>query len=196
MKVQWQAVAVLLGGMLVGTAGAADCGREDIDHYLDRGFTPQQVLDLCRPGEPAATPAAPGDSGRLDSLRDALAVFDLRLDGNNLHYSREQCVEYDRPNLAQQRKRACGKVHYSVAREGLAVEDSRRRLLFWGSTALEIVSSRIERRYELGQGALSERDREQLSRELEEGPRTDLPVRDGMPMERVRSEVEALAITP
>lgn len=182
-----------LAAAIAAPAQAADCAREDIDHYLDRGFTPQQVLALCRPGEPAAAPAEAESGTAISFLRDALAVYDLRLDADSLRYSRELCVEYDEPNLAQQRKRACGVAHYRIGREGLEVVDSSRKLLFWGSDALTVTSPAIDRDYALGQEQLKTRDQRELAAELEQGPTTRLPVRSGVPLERVRAQVNAIA---
>lgn len=50
----------LLLTLATSAAVAANCSREDIDHYLDRGFTPDQVIDLCGQLAPSAadTPVA------------------------------------------------------------------------------------------------------------------------------------------
>lgn len=69
-------VFVLLEALPTIAAGA--CSREDVDHYLSRGFTPEQIVKLCdgltprdtpssapsRPTSPS-TPAAPEDPKTL-----------------------------------------------------------------------------------------------------------------------------------
>lgn len=40
-------------------AAAATCSREDIDHYLDRGFSPDQIVDLCGETSPTPSPSVP-----------------------------------------------------------------------------------------------------------------------------------------
>jgi len=41
-----------LGVLLAPEIGQATCSREDIDHYLARGFTPEQITQLCGKGGP------------------------------------------------------------------------------------------------------------------------------------------------
>ncbi len=173
-------------------AGAADCGREDIDHYLDRGFTPQQVLELCRNELPAAQAEA---GGPTDSAywRDVLDGSDISLSDKALRFTRELCVEYDRPNFAQQRKRACGKAHYSLGLVGLEVLESSKKLLYWGRNSVSVRSPAIERRYELNQQSLPERDRALLEQELESGDISEVPVRDGVAVDVVRERLKQLA---
>ncbi len=172
---------------------AVDCEREDIDHYLDRGFTPQQVLELCRPEAAAPQGDRPGPPQDRAYWRDVIDAMEVHLDAEALSFRREQCVEYDRPNFAQQRKKACGKVYYRIALEGLEVLGTEHKLLYWGQNAVEISSSSIERRFELGQQAMRERDQALLARELESGSKTRIPVRDGVAVDVVANRLKQLA---
>lgn len=175
------ATALLLSGL--ASAQAADCSRQDIDHYLDRGFTPQQVLELCRPAPAGAEQATRTPTQELDlqsELRDLIDGFGIVLDENHLLFSRELCIAYDRPNYAEQRKKACGEAHYRIARQGLQVLSASSKLLFWGRDSVKVASPQITRRFELGQDDLSARDQAKLAEALEQGDQLEIPVREGV----------------
>ncbi len=196
MKTASSIVLLAMAGF-VASVSAADCQREDIDHYLDRGFTPKQVLELCRNGNAARTPAQADQQGRaLDTLSGLIEGQGFRLDEQYFGFSQTICVAYDRPNYAQQRKKACGMAHYQIARAGLKVDQTRKKLLFWGRNEVLLSSPEIERRYELGQQALSERNQQQLQRELPSGNELSVPARDGVSVSRLQQALQALALPP
>ncbi len=160
---------------------AADCTRADIDHFLDRGFTPDQVVALCASPAPAESPA---DVSERAVITDALAAYDISLDREQLQYRRDQCFRYGRENLAQQRTQVCGTVVYRIALAGLEILDSRSKLLIWGRNSVA-VSGDVQRDYQLDLAGLSQWEQAQLAKELEHGPQTELPVRDGQAADRV-----------
>lgn len=170
---------------------AADCSREDIDHYLDRGFTPQQVVALCR-SESSVSEALPSTEN-ASYWRDVVDAVEVSLDADALSFRRDQCVEYDRPNYAEQRKKACGKVSYRIGLDGLKVLDTKQQLLFWGANALIVSSPDIRREYALGQNDLRSRDQRLLATELEQGDRATIPLRDGVAAEVAGRKLQALA---
>lgn len=159
---------------------AADCAREDIDHYLDRGFSPQQVVELCRDGHSAATPEQVTQGMKMEQrLRKLLAVQNLNLSRDSLSFQRELCVKYDRPNFAEQQKRACGRGHFVIPMKNMQIQDKRKKLLFWGQDEVIVAAQGLQRKYDLGQASLSERNQKQLERALPTGDELALPLRDG-----------------
>lgn len=192
MKHRYPYLSLLILG-LASPVQALDCAREDIDHYLDRGFSPEQVVALC--GSQAADPAGPEAGGRadLDFLRQAIDGFAITLDAQALSFSRNICVAYDRPNYAEQRKKACGKAHYRIGLQGLTVLDSQSKLMFWGRNAVRVRSPELEQRYELGQETLSERDRRKLEEALNRGQDAEIPVRDGVSPGALQARLQHLA---
>lgn len=197
MRFVLRAMPVVLLGM-ASPGFAADCGREDIDHYLDRGFTPQQVLELCR-GQAASSSAPTLEQAHvrgehLRFLRDAVDGHDLSLGEDVLAFSRDLCVKYDRPNYAEQRKSACGVAHYKIGLQGLKVLEASRKVVFWGSNEVRVGSPLLEKDYQLGQDALSERDQRKLAEELGKDAQAVLiPVREGVAVDAVRARLEELA---
>lgn len=194
MRLVLCALPVALLGM-ASPLFAADCEREDIDHYLDRGFTPQQVLELCRGGAASAPTMAEAQTHgeHLRFLRDAVDGFDLNLNEEVLSFSRELCVKYDRPNYAEQRKNACGVAHYRIGLEGMNILEASRKVVFWGSNTVRVSSPLLEKDYQLGQGDLSQRDQSKLAEELAKDADVVLiPVREGVAVDAVRARLDEL----
>jgi hypothetical protein len=176
---------------------AAECGREDIDHYLDRGFTPGQVLDLCRteqtaPASERLAPPSEQQSADLSYLREVLDATAIHLDPTALSFSRELCVKYDRPNFAEQRKKACGKAHYRIGLQGMMIVDTQKQLLFWGRNAIVLEGPSKTQRYALGQAQLSPRDQRELQKELDQLP-FEVPVHEGVSVKAVSQRLRGLA---
>lgn len=196
MRFVLRALPVVVLGM-ASPCFAADCERDDIDHYLDRGFTPQQVLELCRGQGAASSPSMEQAHARTEHLRffrDAVDGHDLSLGEDVLAFSRELCVKYDRPNYAEQRKSACGVAHYRIGLDGLKVEQANRKVVFWGNNEVRVSSPALEKVYELGQAELSERDQRKLAEELDkEAGVVVIPVREGVAVDAVRARLEELA---
>lgn len=190
----WRELCACAGLLTVaGAASAADCSREDVDHYLDRGFTPQQVVALCR-SEAASAEALPS-AEQAGYWRDVIDAVEVQLEAGALYFRRDQCVKYDRPNFAEQRKKACGKVSYRIGLAGLQVEDSTHKLLFWGQNTLKVRSPQIERQFELGQAELPARDQRLLAEELESGDIATIPLREGVAVDGVGRRLQDLADT-
>ncbi len=55
--------SIVLLAALTGSShtlyAAGGCSQSEVDHYLDRGFTPAQVVQLCGTAAPVVAPAAP-----------------------------------------------------------------------------------------------------------------------------------------
>lgn len=106
-----RAAAVLSVGLMAFAQGAqAECSREDVQFYLDRGFTAEQVTQLCSPAQqeqPDRKYRAYTDeyidredaeyrarlrTEREVSLRSSIAAVGIALRGGHLYYTRKVCV--------------------------------------------------------------------------------------------------------
>lgn len=99
----------------------AACEREDIDHYLEKGFTPAQVTQLCTPAvatpaqntvvvedvvnepeieaesvppQPAVRTELPDQAVLLERLQQALKVEELRIEGHALVFKHRFKAKY------------------------------------------------------------------------------------------------------
>lgn len=85
-------------------AMAADCSREDVDHYLSKGFTPEQIVSLCgdaseAPPSPEPPPAASSAGGAADSdeSRRALDYLDQATRAEKWHIDEEGVLSFSHP---------------------------------------------------------------------------------------------------
>lgn len=60
-------LALPLALSLVPSNGQAGCSRDDVDHYLEKGFTPSQVTAICgAPAAPTVPTAVPSEFQKSD----------------------------------------------------------------------------------------------------------------------------------
>ncbi|MGF1548175.1 MAG: hypothetical protein ACFCUG_12695 [Thiotrichales bacterium] len=142
-----------------GWALAQTCSREDIEHYLQRGFTHDQVTRLCgnAPAEattpttstpmqvPATTPDAGGrpaplsapppvvtDQGADDllTLKASIEASDVQVTPEAIVYTlNEECLFHGTENHVGLRDRTCLATTVSIARKDLKVTAVRAPIL-------------------------------------------------------------------
>lgn len=97
-------------------AMAADCSREDVDHYLSKGFTPEQIVSLCgdaseaeseeqgvateappspEPAPPAASSA--GEAADSDESQRALDYLGQATRAEKWHIDEEGVLSFSHP---------------------------------------------------------------------------------------------------
>ncbi len=134
------ALALLLSPVL---ANAGTCSREDIDYYLKRGFTPEQVVKLCGNGSaepvapataapagvapvpvpaPSPSPAPTAQNDELITLKSSIEADDVQLTPEAIIYTRtKDCLPYGSENYDGFRSKACVTTTTTLARKGLRV---------------------------------------------------------------------------
>lgn len=191
------------------------CARSDVDYYLSQGFTREQVVAICTGAipipkrsraaritdPPQAKPSAEDgaqsrDRGEGDALEaflvSAIDGYDVRLTPKALHYSRRTCIEYGPYNEYGIKTESCPDVRYTIARMGIEVRGIGPTLFVFGNDEV-IVSGTIEREIlTLDRYPLSLQT--ELSGYLERGEDTTIPIRDGIPRERLEAALRALAL--
>lgn len=165
------ASAVIAAVMLTQQTAAAGCSRADVDHFLSRGFTPEQVVLLC--GGKVGDDADSTDAGAIvqestEAERDLrellLRSVDARridLDATRMQWEGELCVEYAPPNLAGRPRERCGPVTFTAERDDIVVGEVRERVLFFGEHGVEL-RGRIAQTWEMDMQGLSSSDRRRL----------------------------------
>ena len=192
----------LLSCLLCAAAQAqAECAREDVQFYLDKGFTQEQVTKLCAPaGRPAPPPSsryrAYADEYvdrrseeytarmRLEhevTLRNSIEAAGVRVDDGHLHYIHKDCVSEGNQVNRDILLEACPEVQFRIRLAGLAIDEEEHRRRFWFGPPRIRVSGRIERRPLPGgfDHIPDEYHRELLRAKLERGPTTGIPLRRG-----------------
>jgi hypothetical protein len=144
--------------LLVSTSLHADCSRDDIQFYIEKGFTQEQITQLCATtGEgndaPDYTPYQQKiiiykDGGEPEGLKDGLtkeereAVSTIKAGGDiaklqvtpaTISYTAKTCIVSANTPDVNQRYKECVEVDFTVQRENLVVSSSGKKLLFFGS---------------------------------------------------------------
>lgn len=116
--------ALLLG--CTSVVHAVECTRADIDHYLDKGFTPTQIVALCGkanadhqtttptavpvPATPApAAPSAAATENMRDEiyLQSALDAEQVKLTDDALVLVQDRCLPYGDTDILDFKANAC-----------------------------------------------------------------------------------------
>lgn len=187
-------------GVLMSEAQAG-CTRDDVQFYLDRGFTTEQVTQLCgtaKPAQPSGSKYRAYTDEYVDRedesyqvrvraerevfLRSSIAAGGVALRGGNLFYTREICVAEGNESEREVRRRACPQIRFRIRLADLEINpDPKRRRLLFGQNQIEVTGN--IQRTELP-GSFSEIPdlywQDILRAKLEKGPTTRIPLRSGV----------------
>lgn len=195
----------------------AGCDPDTVKFYLDKGFTPDQVTELCSQEGETSAPAyqpyqkpvviyqqgvMPGlsadESNAVKDLKSALAARSVDITDNKINYIRSVCLRAGTSPNKEERVTDCTDVAFSVSRKGLKADASGRSLLLFGQEQIYISSDEIVRKplvadpwegYPPDLKLLLERKYESQ----EKGNSTYLPVKKGYSSDQVIEAVRALS---
>ena len=190
----------------------AECSRDDIQFYLDKGFTTEQVTLLCsKPGgEEKKKYRAYTDEyvdrqdqeyqvrmrvEREAALRNAIEATDIRLERGYLYYVRPQCVSEGVEKDRAFGLKSCPDIRYRIKLAGLEIDEKpyKKRFLF-GQKMVRVIGE--IKRQEMP-GAFSdipdEYWRNVLRKRLEKGNSTKIPLRDGVDFHFARGALKDMA---
>lgn len=144
--------------LLISTSVQADCSRDDIQFYLDKGFTQEQVTQLCSTtggsnSSPDYTPyqqkviiykeggEAPGiKDGLTKEEREAVSfikaggeVSKLKVTPETISYLAKTCIVSASTPSVDERYKDCIDVDFVVQRKDLVVSSSGKKLLLFGN---------------------------------------------------------------
>ncbi|MDH5388070.1 MAG: hypothetical protein OEY06_06445 [Gammaproteobacteria bacterium] len=176
----------------------AECARNDIDHYLNKGFTPEQITSICattplktsKPeiphdeDEPEKTHHTNQDTNQTTAhekneqfLKEAIKGRNVTLTKDSLEYTLKVCIEYGDEDLYGFAPKACPIIRYTIARKGLEITKSQKKYIFFGAYEIKIKST-IKR--EIISGLENNKSNEiiLINEKLETGDHTFIPVRD------------------
>ena len=189
----------------------AECSREDIQFYLDKGFTTEQVTQLCATEK--------GGSGgkkkyraytdeyvdrqdeeyearmrveREAALRNAIEGSDIRLQRGYLYYIRQQCVSEGVEKDRAFGLKSCPNVRYRIKLAGLFVDPEEYKMRFLFGQRMIRVEGEIKREPlpDAFADIPDEYWRKVLGRKLETGNSTKIPLRDGVDFHFARGALE------
>ena len=145
-----------LASLLAISSVHAACPRADVEFYLSKGFTPEQIVELCRgqsvtdmsaTTSPTSKPVAPAPvkkmSPTLHVLKSSIEAEDIEISDTALSFTNKTCVVtgYDYEGYPDQ---ACPMVRYSVLFAGLKIQGIERPDLFMPREIL--ISGKVDRK--------------------------------------------------
>lgn len=158
---------------------ATKCSRENVDYYLEKGFSREQVTAICGSSQfltglhqsdhrPTyfTDERAPDNNRKVGRnllfLRDAIVAEDIELTPQRLEYTRSLCiVAGTSPDTGNER--SCPKVRSHIYFANLDVAGSKRRYFFFGQHEIE-VSGKVRHQLLGGSDKYSPRLRKELLR--------------------------------
>jgi len=196
-------LTALLAMFMKASIADSTCSRDDVEFYLGKGFTPDQVTELCRSApapagttqeqKPAAVSEAPVASNTVQFLQTAIKARDVNITGGLLHYTRkEMCFTYGEEDLYGFAPKACPDVKFTITLKGLSVIDTGREFGFYGTKQVRVKGT-IEREILGGLEKHKPEDKQVIMDKFEKGNETNIPVRDDFSMDDVREVLEQLA---
>jgi len=190
----------------------ADCSRDDIQFYLDKGFTTEQVTLLC------SKPAGEGKKKyraytdeyvdrqdheyqarmrveREAALRNAIEATDIQLERGYLYYVRPQCVSEGVEKDRAFGLKSCPNIRYRIKLAGLKVDEKEYKKRFLFGQKMVRVEGEIKRQEMPGAFAdiPDEYWRNVLRKRLEKGDSTKVPLRDGVDFHFARGALRDIA---
>ena len=203
-------LAIFLPLLLGVPLAQAECSRDDVQFYMEKGFTTEQIAQLCS----AAPKREKKDRyqsysdeyvdrrsaeyelrmrlEREAALRSAIDGTDIRLDQGHLSYIRKQCVSEGADPDIRTRLKSCPRVRYRIKLAGLAVDPSeyKKRVLF--GRILVQVTGEIDREPlpDAFSDIQEEYWRDVLREKLETGDTTRIPLRQGIDFHFARGALE------
>lgn len=156
----------LISLFFVETASAA-CSRADVDHFLSRGFSHEQVVLLCggRDGEPETALVQETTETERELRELLLRSVDaerVEVDSHALRWRSKLCASYAPDNLAGRPRERCGMVTQSVSREAIEIGDVRKKVLIFGDNGIEI-GGPIQQQWDINTEGLSKADQNRLA---------------------------------
>ena len=190
----------------------AECSRDDIQFYLDKGFTTEQVTLLC------SKPAGEGKKKyrayteeyvdrqdqeyqsrmrveREAALRNSIQAIDIRLERGYLYYVRPQCVSEGVEKDRAFGLKSCPNIRYRIKLAGLKVDEKEHKKRFLFGQKMVQVTGQIKRQEMPGAFAdiPDEYWRNVLRKRLEKGNTTKIPLRDGVDFHFARGALKDIA---
>jgi len=186
---------------------SAVCSRDDVNFYLDKGFSTDQIAAMCsEPSTPASDaqqpesqnneqdPASAAKDDNALFLQRAIKAQKINLSSDSLSYTQEKmCMEYGEEDLFGFTPKVCPDVTFTIALKGLVVLDTGKKYGFYGTPEVRVKSSVIKR---VIIGELKNKkpeERELILEKFEKGFETAIPIRDDFSLDQVKQVLQELS---
>lgn len=204
--------AIVTGLTLLATTNsmANNCTKVDIDYYLQRGFTHNQVVRLCSDTSTSTKTHSPVDNKintssyanttiptpSNDSLIEDRVYFETVLNAktttltpNSLSYVSRECLKYGDEKLAGLKEKACANTKVTINLNGLQIIKAVKGVFLIRDQEM-IIQGDIQREY-LNIDSLPAGKQAVVRTQLPARPdRLNLPVRRGVDPKKVSEKLK------
>jgi len=185
----------------------ASCEREDVDYYLGKGFTPEQITKICaskaqvtiEPKENIDLPSiskGQEEGEGIEFLTSAIAATQVHFFEDKFSYVSRECVEYDPlpSGLTVGGKKFCGFIRKTIDYRNLAVVNKPLLSLNFFAKPSVLIKGDIDHEVLNAEkvNQLTKHDRKLLTRKLSEVKTANIPVREEFLIDRVRKGINNL----
>ena len=197
----------------------ASCSRDDIDHYLEKGFSPSQITSIC--GAPAAplapavqqqapqgqqqqhavdeppsqssTRYAPVTQPEPDSnfLIDVINGYDTVLTDDILAYTIKKCYELGEEDLFGFPPELCPEIRYTLNLNGMEMVETGKKYLLFGPPEIKL-KGQVQRDILTDLSEVKPEMKEMLFKKIDTGDEVVLPIQQGTPVDRVQKALHKI----
>ncbi len=196
--------------MMFSSQANAACSRDDVEFYLGKGFTVDQITTLCSTSAAPASETLKSESqpekqsseqpsitavedDKTLFLKRAIKAQKINLNSDLLSYTQKICIEYGEEDLFGFTPKVCPEVKFIISLKGLEVIGTGKKYYFYGTQEIRVKS--IIRREIIGELKDQKPEaRELILEKLEQGDETAIPVRDDFSLERVKQVLQDLSL--
>ena len=195
------------------------CSKDDISFYLEKGFTQEQITQLCSStgGDSVVPDYQPYQQkvivytneegpGKKDGLtkEERVAISDLKAGGDiiklkvtptHINYIRKVCIVSGNSPEFDQRYKTCPEVSFKIARDGLIAASSGKKAIIFGNSVVALQGD-IDRKLRGNWEDYPITVRKELKRNFnwkEDGNKTDFPVRGDFSVTRIVNAMRTLS---
>lgn len=184
----------------------AGCNRDDVEFYLSKGFSTDQITTLCdstkinknnsdrttsdSPIKQTQASESPDIENKQLFLREAIKGRNVLLTDNTLTYTLRVCITYGEEDMFGFAAKACPDIRFSVNLAGLNVQQPEKKSLF-SPDSIEI-EGRITRSIIDGLEKFKPEEQKLISSLIETGNTTRIPVRDDISIDKLYRVLEEL----
>lgn len=193
----------------------AGCSRDDIDHYLGKGFTPSQITTICgaqpvpapqvvqqqpqvqqtavKPPSQSTTRYTPVQQQEPDRnfLVDVINGYDIVMTDDSLAYTIKKCYELGEEDLFGFPPEICPEIRYTLNLKGMELIETGRKYLLFGPPQIKL-HGQIQRDILTDLQGVKPELKELLLKKVDTGNEVVLPIQQGTPVERVQKALHKI----
>ena len=149
----------LSSSLMLSHSALAECTRSDVEYFLSKGFSQEQVVALCNQAKQPATKKNSGyqaygkeleermrterrlqqEDDDIFILKVGIAAEKIKLTADWLDYQKARCLTAGEGFTTEARTKACPLVRYRIYFKGLEVKGYSRKYWIFGAREIEVV---------------------------------------------------------